>query len=74
MAGRIVLVYERGLTTTVNDIQHIESQSMAGYGASSRSFFQPTVNINTALAQVTAMSQTVLKQMPSRSITPPTCP
>jgi multidrug efflux pump subunit AcrB len=69
MAGRIVSVYERSLTTTVNDIQHIESQSLAGYGIV-KIFFQPQVNINTALAQVTAISQTVLKQMPA-GITPP---
>ena len=69
MAGRIISVYERSLTTTVNDIEHIESQSLAGYGVV-KIFFQPTVNINTANAQVTAISQTVLKQMPA-GITPP---
>jgi multidrug efflux pump subunit AcrB len=70
MAGRIVTFYERAVTTSVNDIEHIESQSMPGYGII-KIFFQPTVNINAALAQVTAMSQTVLKQMPA-GITPPT--
>ena len=69
MAGRIVSIYERGLTTTVNNIQHIESQSLAGMGIV-KIFFQPNVNINTALAQVTAISQTALKQMPA-GITPP---
>ncbi|MEP9368562.1 efflux RND transporter permease subunit [Xanthobacter sp. VNH20] len=69
MAGRIISVYERSLTTTVNDIEHIESQSLAGYGIV-KIFFQPNVNINTANAQVTAISQTVLKQMPA-GITPP---
>ena len=69
MSGRIVSVYERSLTTTVNDIEHIESQSLAGYGVV-KIFFQPNVNINTANAQVTAISQTVLKQMPA-GITPP---
>ena len=69
MSGRIISVYERSLTTTVNDIEHIESQSLAGYGVV-KIFFQPTVNINTANAQVTAISQTVLKQMPA-GITPP---
>ncbi|WP_454916099.1 efflux RND transporter permease subunit [Xanthobacter sediminis] len=69
MAGRIVSVYERSLTTTVNDIEHIESQSLPGYGIV-KIFFQPNVNINTANAQVTAVSQTVLKQMPA-GITPP---
>src|SRR3979411_3215940 len=47
MSGRIVSVYERSLTTTVNDIEHIESQSLAGYGIV-KIFFQPNVNINTA--------------------------
>ena len=69
MSGRVVSVYEKSLTTTVNDIEHIESQSLAGYGIV-KIFFQPTVNINTANAQVTAISQTVLKQMPA-GITPP---
>ena len=69
MSGRVVSVYEKSLTTTVNDIEHIESQSLAGYGIV-KIFFQPNVNINTANAQVTAISQTVLKQMPA-GITPP---
>jgi multidrug efflux pump subunit AcrB len=69
MAGRIVTFYERSLTTSVNDIEHIESQSIPNYGII-KIFFQPTVNINAALAQVAAMSQTVLKQMPA-GITPP---
>src|SRR5260221_11596968 len=69
MAGRIVTFYERSLTTSVNDIEHIESQSIPNYGII-KIFFQPNVNINAALAQVSAMSQTVLKQMPA-GITPP---
>src|SRR5438309_2254380 len=69
MAGRIVTFYERSLTTSLNDIEHIESQSIPNYGIV-KIFFQPTVNINAALAQVSAMSQTVLKQMPA-GITPP---
>src|SRR3984893_3880617 len=69
MTGRIVTFYERALTTSVNDIEHIESQSIPGYGII-KIFFQPTVNINAALAEVSAMSQTVLKQMPA-GITPP---
>lgn len=69
MAGRIVTFYERSLTTSVNDIEHIESQSIRNYGII-KIFFQPSVNINAALASVTAMSQTVLKQMPA-GITPP---
>jgi multidrug efflux pump subunit AcrB len=69
MAGRIVTFYERSLTNGVNDIEHTESQSMPNYGII-KIFFQPTVNINAALAEVSAMSQTVLKQMPP-GITPP---
>jgi len=69
MTGRIVTFYERALTTSVNDIEHIESQSIPNYGTI-KIFFQPTVNINAALAEVSAMSQTVLKQMPA-GITPP---
>jgi multidrug efflux pump subunit AcrB len=69
MAGRIVTFYERSLTTSVNDIEHIESQSIPNYGII-KIFSQPSVNINAALAQVAAMSQTVLKQMPA-GITPP---
>src|SRR5258706_5055853 len=70
MAGRVVTYYERSPTTSVNDIQHTESQSVPNYGII-KIFFQPTVNINAALAEVTPMSQTVLKQMPA-GITPPT--
>jgi len=69
MSGRIVYYYERNLTTTVNDIDHIESQSLAGFGIV-KIFFHPGVDIRTATAQVTAASQTVLKQMPP-GITPP---
>src|ERR1700738_2237075 len=69
MAGRVVTFYERALTTSVNDIEHIDSQSLANYGII-KIFFQPTVNINAALAQVAAMPQTVLKQLPA-GITPP---
>ena len=69
MANRIVAIYERSLSTTVNDIEHIESQSLPGYGVV-KVFFQPTVNISAAQAQVTSISQTVLKQLPA-GITPP---
>ncbi len=69
MSGRIVYYYERTLSAQVTDIQHMESQSLTGYGIV-KVFFQPTVNINTALAQVTAASQTVLKLLPP-GITPP---
>jgi multidrug efflux pump subunit AcrB len=69
MSGRVVYYYERTLSSQVNDIQHIESQSLPGYGIV-KIFFQPGVNINGAMAQVTAASQTVLKLLPP-GITPP---
>ncbi|WP_240164590.1 efflux RND transporter permease subunit [Pantoea sp. Ap-967] len=69
MSGRVIYTYERALSTTVNDIEHIESQSLPGMGIV-KIFFQPSVDIRTANAQVTAVSQTVLKQMPA-GITPP---
>jgi multidrug efflux pump subunit AcrB len=69
MAGRIVYYYERTLTSTVNNIEHIESNSVTGVGVV-KIFFQPGTDIRTATAQVTSISQTVLKQMPP-GITPP---
>jgi multidrug efflux pump subunit AcrB len=69
MSGRVIYYYERTLSSSVNDIAHIESQSMFGYGVV-KIFFQPSVNINAALAQVTAASQTVLKALPP-GINPP---
>ncbi len=69
MANRIVGPYERVLTTTVNDIEHIESQSLPGIGII-KIYFQPDADIRTATAQVTSVSQTVLKQFPPGS-TPP---
>ncbi|MFC4821834.1 efflux RND transporter permease subunit [Dokdonella ginsengisoli] len=69
MAGRILTIYERVLTTTVNDVEHIEANSYAGFGIV-KIFFHPGVDVATANAQVTAVSQTVLKQMPAGT-TPP---
>jgi multidrug efflux pump subunit AcrB len=69
MANRIVYQSERTMTTTVNDIQHIESQSMNGIGVI-KVFFQPHVNIGNAVAQVTAVCQTQLRQLP-QGTTPP---
>ena len=69
MANRIVLLSERSLTTTVNDIEHVESQSMNGIGVI-KIFFQPKANIATAVAQVTAVAQTQLRQLP-QGTTPP---
>jgi hypothetical protein len=64
MTGLTVTFYERALTTSVNDIEHIESRSIPNDGII-KIFFQPAVNINSALAEISAMSQTVLKQMPA---------
>ncbi|PRC93252.1 efflux RND transporter permease subunit [Solimicrobium silvestre] len=69
ISDRIITYYERQMTTTVNDIEHIESQSLSGVGIV-KVFFQPDVNINAAVSQVTALSQTVLKRLPP-GITPP---
>ena len=69
MAGRIITTYQRALTTTVNDIEHIEATSYAGIGIV-KIFFQPGVSVAVANAQVTAISQVVIKQMPA-GITPP---
>jgi CzcA family heavy metal efflux pump len=69
MSGRIVYYHERTLTTTVSNIEHIESQSYYGSGVI-KVYFQPGTNIATAQAQITAASQTVLKQLPSGSSPP----
>jgi len=69
MSGRVIYYYERTLSAQVGDIEHIESQSLNSYGVV-KIFFQKGVNIRTALAQVTAASQTVLKLLPP-GITPP---
>src|ERR1700739_1589237 len=63
MSGRVIYYYERTLSAQVNDIEHIESQSLPGYGVV-KVFFQPGVNINGALAQITAASQAALKLLP----------
>ena len=69
MSGRVIYYYERYMTAQVSDIEHLESQSLNGYGVV-KIFFQKNVNISAALAQVTAASQTVLKLLPP-GITPP---
>src|SRR6201987_718010 len=69
MAGRIVTQSQRGLTTTVNDIEHMEATSYNGLGII-KVFFQPNVDIRIANAQVTAVMQTQLKQLPPNT-TPP---
>ena len=63
MADRIVTNSERGFTVTVNDVEHMESQSLNGI-AVIKIFFRPSVNIPTALTQVTAMCQTMLRTLP----------
>src|ERR1700730_14539257 len=67
--SRIVLINERVLTASVNDIEHIESQSLNGVGVI-RIYFQPGAQTAEAEAQVTATCQTLLKVMPP-GITPP---
>jgi CzcA family heavy metal efflux pump len=69
MADRIITIYERSLTTTVNDIEHIESTSLNGISVV-KIYFQPHANIANAVAQVTAISQTQLRQLPTGT-TPP---
>ncbi|MFT8441203.1 efflux RND transporter permease subunit [Acetobacter fabarum] len=69
MSGRVVYYYERALTATVNNIEHIESQSYYGRGIV-KIFFQPGTNTSVAQTQITSVSQTVIKQMPTGS-TPP---
>src|SRR6201992_467224 len=69
MSGRITTPFERALTTTVNDIEHIVATSYNGLGIV-KIFFQPNVDIRTANAQVTAISQTLLKALPPGA-TPP---
>jgi multidrug efflux pump subunit AcrB len=63
MSNRIVLNYERVLTTTVNDIEHIESQSLPGI-AVVKIFFHEGVQVGNAISQVTAVSQTILRSLP----------
>jgi multidrug efflux pump subunit AcrB len=69
MSDRIVSVTERSLTTTVDNIEHIESQSLNGI-AVVKVFFQPSASVERAIAQVTAVSQTQLRQLP-QGTTPP---
>ena len=69
MAARITSANERVITTTVNDIEHIESQSLPGI-AVLKVFLQPTANLESAIAQIAAVEQSILKQMPPGA-TPP---
>jgi multidrug efflux pump subunit AcrB len=69
MGQRIAAQTERSLTTTVSDIEHIESTSLSGISII-KVFFQPSANIQTAIAQVVAIGQTQVRQLPP-GITPP---
>src|SRR3546814_53789 len=62
MAGRIITPYERVLSSAVNNIEHIESQSLNGVGVV-KIYLQPGTDVRTATAQVTSISQTVLRQI-----------
>jgi len=69
MGTRIVANFERAATTTVNDIEHLESQSLNGIGVI-KVFFQPSVKVDMALSQITAIAQTLLRALPPGT-TPP---
>jgi multidrug efflux pump subunit AcrB len=69
IANRIVTNAERGMTTTVSDIDHIESQSLVGVGVI-KVFFHPNVNIGEAVAEVTAISQVQLRSLPPGTFPP----
>src|SRR5271170_2493183 len=69
MEQRIIYNHERTLTTTVNDIEHVESTSYNGVGII-KVFLQPGSSVDAGVAQITAVAQTVLKQMPPGQ-TPP---
>lgn len=69
MANRITGIFERSVTTTVNDIEHIESESLIGISLT-KLFFHQNVDIAVALSQVTAIAQTVLKLLPPGQMPP----
>jgi multidrug efflux pump subunit AcrB len=69
MEKRMVTIFERAMTTTVNDIEHIESQSYSGVSVT-RVYFQPKAKVELALSQVTAIAQTLLRIFPPGT-TPP---
>ena len=64
MAGRVIYYYERQLSSSVNDIEHIESQSLSGIGIV-KIFFRPGVDIRTATAQVSSVAQNAIRMMPA---------
>src|ERR1700678_2022744 len=67
--GRLTTVYERVLTTTVDNIQHLESTTVNGQ-AIVKIFLQPGASLDTANAQVTAISQNILRQLPPGTLPP----
>jgi len=67
MEGRIVTIRERALTTTVNDIEHSESESYQGVSVI-RVYFQPTVKVELAVSQITSIVQTILRVLPARHL------
>src|SRR5215472_512211 len=69
MEKRILTFFERSMTTTVNDIEHIESQAYSGISVT-RVYFQPNAKIEVALSQISAISNTLLRALPP-GITPP---
>ena len=69
MGARVMANYERVLTTTVNDVEHVESMSIPGLGIA-KIYFQPDVDIRMATAEVTAISQTAIRQMPANMLPP----
>jgi len=69
MASRVVTVFERSITSTVNDIEHIESQSYNGVSVV-KVFFQPGARVELAQAQITASAQTLLRTQPPGSFPP----
>ncbi|MGZ3314776.1 MAG: efflux RND transporter permease subunit [Caulobacteraceae bacterium] len=69
MAGRVMYPFERTVSTLVSDVEHMESNSIAGIGIE-RIFFQPGVDVRTATAQITAGSQTTIKNMPAGMTAP----
>src|SRR5260370_31573589 len=69
MEKRILTFFERSMTTTVNDIEHIESQAHSGVSVT-RVYFQPNARVEVALSQITAIAQPLLRALPP-GITPP---
>ncbi len=69
VSQRLVVGFERGLTATVNDVEHIESQSLNGLGVI-KIFFYPNVRIDMAMAQVMAIAQSAVRQDPPGTMPP----